>query len=180
MVADEGLPLSARQLADEDKRVRKQAREIRKQGAPSGKVKLSAVLERFDLRSVAGEIVEARPTLAIDFAPGPGKGDIKGHNVLRALSGRLWVGEETRAIMRVRMRNGASIKFGLGLGASLSDVELSLDFQEVDGVWLPRTAEAYVTGKLLLLKRFRQHTVASCENCWRFRVSSAEQLRPKS
>jgi len=180
MVADEGLALSAEQLAEEDERVRKQVQKIRKKSAEPGEVKLSAVLERFDFRSVAREPVEGRRTLAIGFAPRPGKRDLKGDNVLRALNGRLWVDEETRAIVRVRMRNGSSIKFGLGLGASLSDVELSLDFQKVDEVWLPRRAEAYVAGKLLLLKRIRQRTVASYENYRRFQISSEEELRPES
>lgn len=180
MVADEGRPLSAKELAEEDQRVRKRVQAVRRKAAAPGEVKLSDVLERFDFRSVARESVEGRPTLAIDFAPRPGKRDLEGDNVLRALGGRLWVDEEARTIVRARMRNGSSIKFGLGLGASISELELSLEFQRVDDVWLPRRTEAYVGGKLLVLKRIRQRTVAHYENYRRFQVSSEEELRPES
>lgn len=179
-VAEDGQPLDAKQQAREARRVEKQVKEIGKRTAEDEErgVKLSQVLERFDFKSFAREDCEGRPTLLIDFAPRPGKRDLDHDKELRILAGRLWVDEQTRAIVRMRLRNTASLKYALGVGASLSQLEVQVDFQKVDEVWLPRSSETFVVARVLLFKGLRQRQRESYGRYRKFEVTSEEALTP--
>jgi hypothetical protein len=99
--------------------------------------------------------------------------------LLRDLTGRIWVDEEEGEVVRARIRNRGGIKLGRGLGASLSSLELLLEFRKVDGeVWLPLRVEARVSGRMLLFKTFRRRAVASYDRYRRFHVDSQEEARP--
>ena len=68
-------------------------------------VRLSQILERYDFRSVARETIDGRSALVLDFSARPGKRDLDGDSVLRRLTGRIWVDEEERQVVRAEFRN---------------------------------------------------------------------------
>lgn len=181
-VAEDGRPLSPKDQAREARRVEKQVKAIGERTAKDDErgVKLSQVLERFDFESVAREDWDGRPTLLIDFLPRPGKRDLDHDKELRILAGRLWVDEQTRAIVRMRLRNTAPLKYALGVGASLSQLEVQVDFQKVDDVWLPRSSETFVVARVLLFKGLRQRQRESYGRYRKFEVTSEEALQPSS
>ena len=177
LVAENGRPLSPREQEEEDRRNRDKIEAIN-----SGKVasevpeqRISAILQRYDFRAVGREEILGRPALVFDFKPLPGKRDLDSDNVLRALNGRLWVDEAEQEVVRMQVKNASSIKWGLGLGASVSSLESTVEFRKVDNaVWLPVRDEMTASGRLLLLKRFRTRTSRTYGNYQRFQVEAQE------
>ena len=81
--------------------------------------------------------------------------------------------------MRAELRNTETIKFGLGVGASVSMVELLLAFRQVEeGVWLPSRVSAIAVGKKLLFSRFRVRTTALYSHYRQFGAETEETVRP--
>lgn len=179
-VAEDGRPLDAKRQAEEDKRTREHAEAIAagKVATEQPKVRLSEILERYDFTAVGRETIDGRPSIVLEFKPRPGKRDIKGDNVLRTLTGRIWVDEAEQEVARAELRNTAPVKFAGGLGASLHTLESLLEFRKVDDrVWLPLRESTTATGKILLLKSFRKRYSRTYSRYRRFQVESEESVR---
>src|SRR6185503_9352261 len=142
------------------------------------RVRLSEILERYDFTATGRETIDGRPAIVLGFQPRPGKRDIKGDNVLRTLTGRLWVDEVEEEIVRAELRNTTPVKFAGGLGASLHTLESLLQFRKVDDrVWLPVLEQTTATGKILLLKSFRKRYTREYSRYRRFEVESEEAVK---
>lgn len=183
LVAEDGRPLTKGQQEAEEKRVREKVGEIADERAvfqdPS--VRLSAVLERYDFLTVGREDLDGFPALVLEFQPRPGKRDLDGDAVLRALAGRIWVDEAEGEVVRAEVRSTSDIKFALGIGASVSAVSLVLDFRKIeDGLWLPARVEATAEARLLLLKGFRGRSTSIFSRYRRFEAASEEEIKPPS
>lgn len=179
LVSENGRPLDPKRQAEEDKRTREHAEAIAagRVATEQPRVRLSEVLERYDFRAVEREPVEGRTAVVLEFQPRAGKRDIKGDNVLRALTGRVWVDEAEQEVVRARLRNTASVKFAGGLGASLHTLESLLEFRKVDDrVWLALREETTATGRILLFKGFRKRFTRTYSNYRRFQVEAEEAV----
>jgi hypothetical protein len=176
-VAQDGTPLPAKRQAKLDAEARQKAEAIRsgRVAKEQAGVRISAILDRYDFRSVAREDLDGRPALVLDFAPLPGRRDLERDNVLRRLSGRLWVDEGEGEVVRAEIRNQGSISFGWGLAAKVSSLEVRMEFEKMDdAVWLPRRVELKVAGRKFLFKSFRTRVLASYGNYRRFDVDVDE------
>ncbi len=179
LVEEDGRPLSAKKAEKEQKRVLKEAEKARGRSSSEKRkdeIRLSDVLDRFDFSAVAREAVGGRDTVLVTFRALPGKRDVEHDNVLRALQGRLWIDEKERAIVRAELSNARKIKIGGGLLASVSSFGLKVDFIPVDAIWLPRRSEAFASGRVLLVKGFRQRTTQEFSDYRRFVVSTEETV----
>jgi hypothetical protein len=178
LVAENGRPLSSHEQEEEDRRNRDKIDAINtgKVASEVPEERISAILQRYDFRAVGREEIEGRPALVFDFKPLPGKrDDLDSDNVLRTLNGRLWVDEAEQEVVRMHVRNASSIKWGFGLGASVSALESTVEFRKVDdAVWLPVRDEMTASGRLLLLKRFRTRMSRTYGNYRRFQVEAQE------
>lgn len=175
-VAVDGRPLDEQAARKEAERARREAEKLRGRARRQqpGEVALSDVLARFEFRSVAREWLDGHAVIVLDFRARPGKRDLEGDNVMRQLAGRLWVDEHERAIVKAEFHNTGKIKFALGLGASLGQLESHAEFQRVDDLWLPRRTETFVSGRFLVFKGFRQRVIESYDNYRRFSVETVE------
>jgi hypothetical protein len=179
LVSEDDMPLPPEKQAKEDRKVAEKVKSILEDKAVREEpgVRLSQILERYDFRSVARETIEGRSALVLDFAPRPGKRDLDGDFVLRKLTGRIWVDEEERQVVRARFNNTDAVKFGLVL-ASLSELSALLEFRKLeDGVWLPRTIRIEYAGRKLF-KGFRTRQTATFDRYRRFEAESEEKLGP--
>jgi hypothetical protein len=79
-------------------------------------------------------------------------------------------------VRRAELRNPQRIKMAGGLVASISRLDATIDFVQVDDVWLPRRSQSSVTGRILLLKGLRQHRTEEFRNYRRFGVTTEEQI----
>jgi hypothetical protein len=182
-VAEDGRPLPPDRRAREEARVSALAEAIRldRVAREQPGVRISAMLERYDFRAVGRETVHGRRVVALEFQARPGDRPLDSDTVLKALAGRVVVDEEEREVLQVELRSTKPIRVALGLGASISSVNIVLEFQPVDGVvWLPRRIESHFTGKKLLFKAFGRRTLQLFSNYSRFAVESEEQIKPPS
>ena len=181
LVEDDGRPLTPSEQEKEERRVRKKAEEAARRKKERTRdseddLKISKVLARFDFTSLSRAIVDGRTTVLVEFRAQPGKRDIDQDNVLRALRGRLWIDEEERVVLRAEFGSAQGIKIGGGLLASISSFDVKMEIGRVDQIWLPRRTEAFVAGRLLLLKKLRQRVVDEYSNFRRFEVTTEEHL----
>src|SRR5262245_31892178 len=132
LVAENDQPLPAEKQLKEDRKVAEKVQAILEDKTVREKpgVRLSLILERYDFHSVARETVDGRSALVLDFSPRPGKRGLDGDSVLRKLTGRIWVDEEERQVVRAHLRNTDAVKFALGLVASLSHLDATLEFRK--------------------------------------------------
>jgi hypothetical protein len=181
LMTRDGLPLSAAERRRIDARAQALAEAIRKGETVSEEpgVRLSRILERYDFRFAGREEVEGRCALVFEFSPRPGEFRLDRDFVLKKLAGRLWVDEQDRAVARLDVRNTASVKVALGLGASVSSASFHGEFLRLEpGLWLPRRLEAGAAGRKLLFIGFRVRETLAFGNYRRFDVSTEEQVRP--
>ena len=180
-VAENGRPLPPDRQAREEARARALAEAIRRGEVATERpgVRISALLERYDFRAVGRETVHGRSALALEFRPRPGERPLEGDRVLSTLAGRIKVDEAERELVLIELRSTEPIKVALGLGASISSVDVVLEFQPVDKlVWLPVRIESLVSGKKLIFKAFRRRSIQIYRNYSRFDVDSDEQIKP--
>ncbi len=178
LVEEDGRLLEGDKAEKELKRALKAAEKARarkrseKEQAES-EVRLSDILARYDFTAVDREMVDGRQAVLVSFRAQPGKREIKHDNVLRAVQGRLWIDEAERAIVRAELATNQPIKIGAGLLASISRVDLDVDFVPVDAIWLPRRSQSFATGRVLF-KGFRRRLTEEFSNYHRLSVSAEE------
>ena len=181
LVEEDGRPLSAARQQREDREAREMAEAVRSGRAVTEqpRMRLSAILDRYDFRAVAREDVAGRTAIVLEFQPRPGDLGLEGDRYLRRLGGRIWVDEAEQEVVRTEITNLAAIKVGSVLGASVSSLSTRIDFRKVDdAVWLPAEDETLVSGRALIFKKFRRRFRRTYGNYRRFSVESAESASP--
>jgi hypothetical protein len=97
--------------------------------------------------------------------------------VLRKLTGRIWVDEEERQVVRAELRSTDAVSFGLGI-AKLSSLDAYLEFRKMEpGVWLPRSIRLDYAGRKVF-KGFRTRQTATFDRFRQFEVEADEKLTP--
>jgi len=180
LVAEDGRPLPPGEREAEERRVGRKVGDLVDERVvfEDAEVRLSAILERYDFRTVRREELDGWPALVLEFAARPGKRDLDGDAVLRHLAGRIWVDETEGEVVRAEVRNASTIKLALGVGASIAALEMTLDFRRIeDGLWMPARAEALAEGRILLLKSFRGRSTTIFSRFRRFEATSEERVQ---
>jgi hypothetical protein len=179
-VARNGQPFSEDEVVREDRRVRDEVDRVLKGKAdPDADVKLSEVLERYDFRTVDREDVDERPTLVFDFTARPGERKLEGDRFLRVLSGRIWVDEAERELVRAEMRTTQGVGFLFGLGPSLETLSVDMRFDRAEeGLWLPARLQAMAKGRIMPLKGFRVRVTLLYGRYRRFETDTQERVTP--
>jgi hypothetical protein len=195
LTSRDGRPLASEAARKEEKKVAKAVREHRERAAreaakrrgPGEAAKrrgdeptASDILRVCRLVNPRREALRGRPALAYDFEPRPGarpKG--RAESWMRKTSGRLWIDEGARRLLRMEARVDEALTVGGGLVASVRPGS-SFVFEQalVDGeVWLPTYAEIDVSARVLLLKGVRQHQEIRFADYRRFVVETSEEVR---
>lgn len=186
LVSVDGVPLSPKKQAEEDRAAEERARAIREgrtvQETPS--VRLWTLSEKSDFKAVARELREGRSTLVFDFAPqraAEGWSGKAGEPLLQALSGRLWIDEEKKRVARIDAKSATGASTKIRTGVSVNAFSLMAEFQALQGeggpggVWLPKKTEVVVAGRAFLFKKFRARLTTTYSNYRRFAVETEEK-----
>jgi hypothetical protein len=179
-VAQDGKPLPADERIREERRVQEEVDSIVKGSADKDReVRLSEVLERYDFKTVGREDLDERPTLVFDFKAQPGERKLEGDRFLRVLSGRVWVDEDEKELVRAELRTTKGVGFAWGLGPSLEALTMDLHFDRAEeGLWLPARLNALVNGQILPLKGFRYRISVLYGRYRRFETDTNERVNP--
>jgi hypothetical protein len=179
-VAKNGQALAEDEAVREERRVREEVESIVDGKARADDdVKLSEVLERYDFRTVDREDLDERKTLVFDFQARPGERKLEGDRFLRVLSGRIWVDEAERELVRAEMRTTKGVGFLGGLGPSLETLSVDMRFDRAEeGLWLPARLQAMAKGRIMPLKGFRVRVTLLYGRYRRFETDTQESVGP--
>jgi hypothetical protein len=186
LLKKDGVELSAAEQKKEQERVDKEVKELQKkevkrqQKEDEGKhadneITVETLLRicRFtDPRRIS---FNGRDTIVFEFSGNP---DFKAHgmaeNAMKKLSGKVWIDEVGREVVRMEVQFDEAFKIAGGLFASVHKGS-HFAFEQAlvnDEVWLPTYEEANVVARVLVFKGIREHSVSHFSDYRKFRVAS--------
>ncbi len=183
LVARNGLPLSAREQKEVDRKAEALAKAIAEGRTVNEQpgIRLSLLMDSFEFKTVGREERAGRKTLVFDFAPLPSAGvgrrsDRGSDAIARILTGRLHVDEADRRVAKIEAHNVPGGKASLSTGVKLGTFELSMEFTAVEEhVWLPARVVTIATGRAFFFKSFRVRQTTVYSNYRRFTVATEEK-----
>jgi hypothetical protein len=153
-----GVPLTARELAEQDREYAERAAEVVKRltaeqpdlkrrreeqaarAAERGQRRVADIVDALQFK-VAGRVVhEGVPAITVTFTPKPGAmPETRQGRIAQKFAGTAWIHEGEMEVMRLEARAVDDISFGYGLIARLGEGTLAtLTRRRVDGdIWLP-------------------------------------------
>lgn len=170
LVARDGVPIPAAELAAEDRKQEERtaaAERRRSEEDEAARAKRRAkddeerreeqavvdeVFRMDDIRVEGREVVDDRSTIVLSFAPRPGYRPVTaGGRVIQKLAGRAWIDEQDRQLVRLEARLLENLGVGPARVARLQKgAETYFHRRKVNGeIWLP--AEARFTGAAKVL-----------------------------
>ncbi|MCU1307101.1 MAG: hypothetical protein JWN45_1796 [Acidobacteriaceae bacterium] len=186
LLRKDGVDLSASEQKKEQEKVDKRIQEIKKkeakrqQNEEEGKhdeneITVDTLLRISRFENPRRVSLKDRSAIAYDFSGNP---DAKTHGMaesaVKKVSGTVWIDEDSRQLIRMEAKLDEPFKVGGGLLASVQKGS-SFVFEQafVNGeIWLPTYAEANITGRMLLFKGIREHSIARFSDYRKFRVGS--------
>ncbi|HTR04043.1 MAG TPA: hypothetical protein VMN82_12660 [Thermoanaerobaculia bacterium] len=201
LVARDDVPLSSKELADEDRKqqektelaerrrtsedaaakARRQAKEEEEKRQEQEVV--DEVFRMDDILVEGREEVNGRSTIVLSFAPKPGYKPITaGGKVIQKLAGRAWVDEQDRQLVRIEARLLENLGVGPARLARLQKGAQTYFYRRKvnDEIWLPVEARFTGSAKVLVLFAARVDALFQYGDYKKFSVStdSAVETNP--
>jgi hypothetical protein len=172
---------SQRRLAEEDEAARAKRRAKQEEELRQEKEVIDELFHMDDLVMEGRETLDGRPTIVIAFSPRPGyKPATAGGKVLQKLAGRAWIDEGDRQLVRIEARLLENLGVGPAGVARLQKGATSYFYRRKvnDEIWLP--AEARFTGSARVLLFFGASVDALFEygDYRKFSVSTDTEVGP--
>lgn len=200
-IAKNGQPLSAKDEADENKRIEKRIREIEKKEAEKARkaqkerevgqettgnpdpergqrISIADVLKASKLVNPRRERFRGRDVIVFDFEPLPGYKPQKDfEKFFGKTAGAIWVDAADKQVARVEARLVESYKVAGGLLASLKEgATFVLEQERVNNeIWLPTRADINLGVKVLLVKGINVNSTVTYGNYKRFNVDAEKE-----
>ena len=182
LVEQDGKPLPADELAKED---RKQQAKEAKAAARSPEVQaerrskedeaIDELFRLYDIRFLGREPLEGRDAILVTFAPRPGvETTTKPGKILKKFSGRAWIDEEDRQLVRAEAELTDDLSFGFGILAKLKKgARAQLRRRKVnDEIWLPAEARFVGHARLFLVKGLHIDALSEYSDYKKFSVAT--------
>jgi hypothetical protein len=190
LVERDGKALPVDDLAKED---RKQQEKEAKAAARSPEVQaerrrkeaqaIEELFRLYDIRVVGREAVEGREAILVTFAPRPGiETATKAGKVLKKFSGRAWIDEADRQLVRVEAELSDDLSFGFGILAKVKrGSRAEMQRRKVnDEVWLPAEARFVGHARIFLVKALNIDTLSEYSDYKKFTVATEAAAMPQN
>lgn len=169
----DGKPLSADEIADQDREFRKKYDEWQRQLATEGmserqarlrkdaetrereQKQMAEALDLFDFTLVGRSSFEGQPAIVVAFTPkADGKPRSREGRVAHAFAGRAWIHEFEYELLHVNAIAVDDVSFGFGMIARLNEGSV-VEFtrRRVGGTWFPVETRFQGTGRALIFRR---------------------------
>jgi hypothetical protein len=159
LVARDGVPVPEKELAEQDRKHEARAEKAERRSAADDEDRreeervVAEIPRIYDVELVGRETMDERSVILVAFAPRPGyKAVTKGGKFLQKITGRAWVDEEDRQLVRVE----AKLLDNLGVGPA-GVVRLQkgatsyFHRRKINGeIWLPSDARFTGAARILL------------------------------
>ena len=189
LVARDGKPLPIEELAKEDRR--QQAKESKAavrslkaqaEGRRTEREAIDEIFRLYDMQVVGRETLEGRGAIVVTFAPRPGvETKTKPGKILMKFSGRAWIDEADRQLVRVEASLTDDLSIGFGLLAKLKKgAWAELQRRKVnDEIWLPAEARFVGHARLFLVKGLHVDTLSQYSDYKKFTVATEAAAAPE-
>jgi hypothetical protein len=189
LVARDGKALDAKELAKEDRK-REEKTALDSTGAAQLK-RLEAKAEArsreqirvYDMTIVGRELLAGRRTILVNFRPRDDfEPTTKTGKILKKFTGRAWIDEGDRQVVRVEGDLLDDLSFGFGILARLKKgARAELVRRKVnDEIWLPAEARFIGAARVLLVKTIRLDTLSEYSDYKKFTVATESTVKPES
>jgi hypothetical protein len=190
LVARDGKALPVDDLANEDRK--QQEKEAKAAGrspevqAERRRKEAGAVEELFrlyDIRIVGRETIEGRGAILVTFTSRP---DVvtttKPGKILKKFSGRAWIDEADRQLVRVEAELTDDLSFGFGILAKLKKGARALMQRRKvnDEIWLPAEARFVGHARLFLVKALNIDALSEYSDYKKFTVATEAVAVPEN
>lgn len=192
LVAKNDKPLSAEDLAKEDKKLEKRIKDIEKQEAEKEKkagegkepsdedrrITIAEMMRASKLINPRRERYRQRDVIVFDFEPNPTYKPQKDfEKIMQKFSGAIWVDANDRQVARLEAKLIDSFKLGGGLLASIKPGGgFVMEQDRINNeIWLPTYSEFNLTARVLLLAGVNLNAFAKYSNYQRFNVEAEKE-----
>jgi hypothetical protein len=188
LVEEDGRALPKDELAKEDRK--QQAREEKaRQRSPEAQVEsrrreteaIDEIFRLYDMRVVRREPLEGRDAILVTFTPRPGvETTTRPGRIVKKFSGRAWIDEADRQLVRVEGELTDDLSFGFGILAKLKKgARAELKRRKVnDEIWLPAEARFVGHARIFLVKGIHIDALSEYSDYRKFTVATDSQASP--
>jgi hypothetical protein len=198
LVARDGLPVSEKELADQDRKheekmARREARRAARSEAERARREeekrreeravIDEVFLMDDFRIAGRELVDGRPTIVVEFEPKPRyKPVTEGGKLIQKFAGKAWIDEADRQLVRLEARLLENLGVGpiriarLQKGASAYFVRRKINGE----IWLPSEARFTGRAKVLLVFGGALDVISRYFDYRKFSVGTEEEITPET
>ncbi len=188
LVERDGRPVPKDELAKEDRK--QQAREAKAaarspEAQAEGRRKeteaLDEIFRLYDMRIVRRETMEGRDAILVTFAPRPGgETTTRPGRIVKKFSGRAWIDELDRQLVRVEGELTEDLSFGFGILAKLKKgARAELKRRKVnDEIWLPAEARFVGHARVFLVKGIHIDALSEYSDYRKFTVATDATATP--
>ena len=188
LVEKNGVPLTPEELAREDrKQEKKEARATRTAAQEAERQRkeneaIDDIFRVYDFRMVRRETLKGRSAILLAFRPRPEvKPATKGGKIFRKFSGKAWIDEEDRQLVRVEAEMVDDLSIGLGVLAKLKKgTRAQFQRQKVNGeIWLPSEARFVGHARVLLVKGVHVDSLSEYSDYKKFTIATEAAAKPE-
>jgi hypothetical protein len=195
LVEKDGHSLTSQELAEEDrkhekkvgdpddpateqKQAEKRDRARRKEASA-----IAQLFQVYDIGISGREVLDGRPSIVLTFRPRAGTDpDGRAGKILKKFSGRAWIDEKDRQLVRVDAELVDTLSFGLGVLARLhKGSRASIVRRKInDEIWLPSAARFTGSARLLVFKALRLDALSEYSDYRKFQVATSSDFTPET
>jgi hypothetical protein len=189
LVEEDGRALPKDELVKEDRK--QQAREEKaRQRSPEAQAEsrrketeaIDEIFRLYDMRIVRREPLEGRDAILLTFTPRPGvETTTRPGRIVKKFSGRAWIDEADRQLVRVEGELTDDLSFGFGILAKLKKgARAELKRRKVnDEIWLPAEARFVGHARVFLVKGIHIDALSEYSDYRKFTVATDATATPE-
>jgi hypothetical protein len=189
LVERDGKPLPMDELAKEDRK--QQAKEARA-AARSAEAQaerrrketeaIDEIFRLYEIQVVGRETLEGRNAILVTFASRPGvETTTKPGKIVKKFSGRAWIDETDRQLVRIEANLTDDLSFGFGILAKLKKgARAELQRRKVnDEIWLPAEARFVGHARVFLVKSLHIDALSEYSGYKKFTIATDATVTPE-
>jgi hypothetical protein len=187
LVARDGVPVSEKELAARDREHEAKVEKAERRRAADDEDRreeervVAEIPQIYEVEILARETMDDRPAILVKFAPRAGyKALTKGGKILQLVSGRAWIDEEDRQLVRVEARLLDNLGVGPAGVVRLQKGATSYFHRRKinDEIWLPSDARFSGSARVLLFFGGGIDTTFEYSDYKKFSVSTESTTNP--
>ncbi len=189
LVERDGKPLPADELAKEDRKQQAKeakaaarSREAQEKRRNKENEAIDEIFRLYDIRIVRREPLEGRDAILVTFTPRPGlQTTTRPGRIVKKFSGRAWIDEKDRQLVRAEAELNDDLSFGFGILAKLKKgARAQLQRRKVnDEIWLPAEARFMGHARVFLVKGLHIDAVSEYSDYRKFSVATDATASPE-